>query len=306
MSTWRSFRRIAFLRSSASVRWGGLRPTTPGTIPSRVCTSTRCPTSTWGSQPPDWTTWRKPLSLTWLTRRAISSMWPTIAISGASPAPETRATVVPSLSVVTSSANASAASRHTRAGRPSCPGGPGAVSSLWSRSGTGTGERLAPLNGRLDGHRAVQRVGDEAVLVRGVHELAHALLARVAVHRDPRPQRDVGDPHRLLVLRHQRGRVVVVGHDVDARLCREVQEPQHLARGRGHQEQLLGVEDRGVALRLTGRHAQLLLGGRGRHRMRAVVALPAEAGRPRPVKPCLVAVPGDPWRIGACRTSSWC
>ncbi len=74
MSTWRSFSRIAFFRSSASVRWGGLRPTTPGTIPSRVCTSTRCPTSTWGSQPPDWTTWRKPLSLTWLTSRAISSM----------------------------------------------------------------------------------------------------------------------------------------------------------------------------------------------------------------------------------------
>ena len=57
-------------------------------------------------------------------------MCPTTAISGWSPAPFTRATVVPSLSVVTSSANPSAASRHTRAGMPSWPGGPGEVSSF--------------------------------------------------------------------------------------------------------------------------------------------------------------------------------
>src|SRR5215210_811078 len=120
-------------------------------------------------------------------------MWPTTAITGCSPRPFTRATVVPSVSVVTSSANASAASRHTRAGRPSWPGGPGAVSRSRSRSGAGIGERLAALDGCLDAHRAVEAVRDEAVLVRAIHELAHALLARVSAHGDARPQRHLRD-----------------------------------------------------------------------------------------------------------------
>ena len=42
----------AFLRSSSSSRWIGFLPTTPGTAPSRVSTSSRWPTSTTASQPP--------------------------------------------------------------------------------------------------------------------------------------------------------------------------------------------------------------------------------------------------------------
>src|SRR5215218_9620300 len=152
-------------------------------------------------------------------------MWPTTAISGLSPRPLTRATVVPSLSVVTSSANSSAASRHTRAGALSCPGGPGAVSRRWSSSGAGIRERLAALDGRLDRHRAVEGVRDEAVLVRGVDELVDALLARVPGHGDARAQRDLGDSDRFDVLGHERDGLVVVGHHVDARLRGQMQEP---------------------------------------------------------------------------------
>ena len=197
MSTCRSFSRIAFLRSSASVRCGGLRPTTPGRIPSRVNTCTRWPTSTCGSQPPDCTTCRKPLSLTWLTSRAISSICPTIASSGCSALPFTRATVVPSRSTETSSAKApSGLAPHAR-GLALVPGRAGGREQLKQKiREPPCAERLAPLDGGLDRHRAVEAVRDEAVLVRGVHELVHALLARVARHGDPRPQRDLGDPQR--------------------------------------------------------------------------------------------------------------
>src|SRR5215204_1226292 len=232
-------------------------------------------------------------------------MCPTTAINGLSPRPFTLATVVPSLSVVTSSANCSAASRHTRAGWRSCPGGPGAVRRRWSSSGAGIGERLAALDGRLDRHSAVEAVRDEAVLVRGVDELVDALRARVAHHRDARAQRDLRDAHRLKVLRHERYRVVVVGHHINPRLRREVEEPQHLARGGRHQEQLLGVEDGRVALRLTRRQPQLLLGGRRRDRVGAVVVVPAESGGAGPAKACLVTVSRDPWRIGACPARTW-
>src|SRR5829696_1556641 len=305
MSTCRSFSRIAFLRSSASVRCGGLRPTTPGTIPARVNSCTRWPTSTWGSQPPDCTTCRKPLSLTWLTSRAISSTWPTIASSGCSARPPTRATVVPRRSTETSSANPSAASRHTRAGSVSWPGGPGAVSNLSRRSGAAIAERLAVRDGGLDRYLAPQAVGDVAVLVRGVYELPDALLARVARHGDLRPQRDIGDPEWLVVLRHHPERVVFVAHYVDPSLRGEVQEEQHLARGCGHHEQLLGVEDARIPVRFAGGEAHLLLGGRRRGRVGAVVAIPARTGGAAPPQPSLVPVCAHRWRIEACPRGTW-
>ena len=47
-----------------------------------------------------------------------------------------------------------AASRHTRAGSLSWPGGPGAVSNLRRTSGAAIAERLAPYDGRIDGNLA--------------------------------------------------------------------------------------------------------------------------------------------------------
>src|SRR4029079_15857635 len=186
-------------------------------------------------------------------------MWPTTAISGWSPRPFTRATVVPSLSVVTSSANASAASRPTRAGSLSSPGGPGAVRRLRRSSEVAIGASLSPLHGRLDRHRAVQAVRDEAVVVRAVHELVDPLVAGIARDGDARAQRDLRNARGLAVHRHQRDRVVVIAHDVDPRLRGQVEEPQHLAGRRGHEEQLLRIEDRRIALRLAGRDLELLL-----------------------------------------------
>ena len=45
---------VTFLRSSGSMRWMGLRPTTPrsGSADSEACTSTRMPGSTAASTPP--------------------------------------------------------------------------------------------------------------------------------------------------------------------------------------------------------------------------------------------------------------
>ncbi len=45
---------VTFLRSSGSMRWMGLRPTTPrsGSTDSEACTSTRMPGSTAASTPP--------------------------------------------------------------------------------------------------------------------------------------------------------------------------------------------------------------------------------------------------------------
>ncbi len=80
---WRPFSSTTFLRWSGSSRWIGLRPTTPGTSPSRPRTSTRWPTRICGSQPPIGANQRKPFSSMWVTTRPISSMWPTTASSGA-------------------------------------------------------------------------------------------------------------------------------------------------------------------------------------------------------------------------------
>ena len=82
MSMCRPFSSTTFLRWSASSRWIGLRPTTPGTSPSLPRTSTRWPTRICGSQPPIGANQRKPFSSMWVTIRPISSMWPTTASSG--------------------------------------------------------------------------------------------------------------------------------------------------------------------------------------------------------------------------------
>ena len=83
--------------------------------------------------------WRKPWSSTWVTISPISSMWPTTASRGPSPAAATRATVEPTVSELTCAPKASAAARHTRVGAVSYPDGPGAVSSWRSGSGIATG-----------------------------------------------------------------------------------------------------------------------------------------------------------------------
>ncbi len=109
------FSSTTFLRWSASSRWIGLRPTTPGTGPVAPCTSTRWPTRICGSQPPIGANQRKPFSSMWVTTSPISSMWPTTASSGA-PSP-IRAIEEP-IPSVESVAN-EAASRQTEAAGPS-------------------------------------------------------------------------------------------------------------------------------------------------------------------------------------------
>ena len=61
----RSSSTAIFFCSSLS-RWTGLRPITPGTAPSRVCTSTRWPTRICASQPPIGRNQAKPFSSTWV------------------------------------------------------------------------------------------------------------------------------------------------------------------------------------------------------------------------------------------------
>ena len=53
---------VTFLRSSSSMRWMGLRPTTPRSTPLAVCTSTRMPGRMAASTPPSEATDRKPSS----------------------------------------------------------------------------------------------------------------------------------------------------------------------------------------------------------------------------------------------------
>ena len=95
----------------------GLRPTTPGTAPARVCTWTRWPIRIWASQPPIGAKYRKPFSSTWVITSPISSMCPTTAKSGAAPSAPIRAIEEPRASVL-SEAN-EAACRQTSLAGPS-------------------------------------------------------------------------------------------------------------------------------------------------------------------------------------------
>ena len=96
----------AFVRSSALMRWIGFLPTTPGTVPPRVASSTRWPISTCGSQPPTPVKRRKPPSSMCVTISPISSMWPTTATVAPPAVPGTRAVELPMTSPRTSSVNA--------------------------------------------------------------------------------------------------------------------------------------------------------------------------------------------------------
>ena len=55
MSMYMSFFSTSFLASSASIRCGGLAPSTPGTSPAEVLITTRCPSITWFHHPPSGT-----------------------------------------------------------------------------------------------------------------------------------------------------------------------------------------------------------------------------------------------------------
>ncbi len=113
---------------------------------------------------------------------------------------------------------------------------------------------------RLKGHVGVEAVRHEAVLVGGVERLSRrAPRSASPGDDDARPQL------RSHVMRtgcssvgmRSGGGVLVLNH-VDARLRGQMQEPQHLAGGGGHQQQLLGVQDRRVALALAGGQPHLL------------------------------------------------
>ena len=286
MSTCSPFSSTAFLRSSPSSTWIGLRPITPGTGPERVSTSTRWPTSTCGSQPPDPTTCRKPLSLDVAhEQRDLVD----VADHGQQ-------------RVVAASVHAGDGAAH----------GVGAhvVGELVGGLAPDGGGRLLVAGRAGGGQQALQQGGGAQVATSTVgwrviwavrllatkqcscavsNELANARLARVAGDHDARSQRDLGDADWFLVGGHEGGGRVVVLHHVDARLGGEVQEPQHLAGRGGHQQQLLRVEDRRVALALAGGDPDLLLGRGRRGDVRAVVVLPAEAGGARPAHACLVA-----------------
>src|SRR3954447_19513278 len=207
------------LRSSSRSRWMGLRPTTPGTAPSRVATETRWPTSTCGSQPPTPANHRKSLSSMWVRIRPISSMCPTTATVSPPPVPATRAVEEPSRSPSTS-VNAPAWRRQAAAGAPSYPEGPCAARRSRSRSGSAmkaeTLRRLAELSqyevqdpavpevqrllGRVDPDAA-----GELVVSRLDRHLARRLLARVERLGDP------GDRELLVALEAQGLRALAVG-----------------------------------------------------------------------------------------------
>ena len=86
MSIHRSVIFEAFSRSSALMRWIAFLPTTPATGPARPSKRTRCPTRTWGSQPPIAANERKPSSSTWTIIRPISSRCPVSITRGVPPA----------------------------------------------------------------------------------------------------------------------------------------------------------------------------------------------------------------------------
>src|SRR5205085_6531314 len=135
-SRWRSSSSTR-LRSSPGFGAGiHFRPTSAGTGPSRPSSVMRWPSRTCGFQPPSGRKKRYPSSETCVTTSPISSMCATRASNGPPPVPATRAREEPRASVETS-ANAAAASRHTRAGAASCPDGPGVASRSRSRSGSG-------------------------------------------------------------------------------------------------------------------------------------------------------------------------
>ena len=66
------------------------------------------------------------------------------------------------------------------------------------------------------------------------------------VYHDAGLQQDAGDTYRLVVVRHEAFRPVFVLHHVYLLLRREREEGEHLAGGDRHDQELLGVEERGV------------------------------------------------------------
>ena len=117
------------LRSSSSSWWIALRPITPRTVPPRVSSTIRWPTSWTGSHPPTWSNRRKPSSSMCVTWTPISSMWPTIASDGPSAMPATRAHEEPLTIDVDLGRERLAPRAPHRRGAVSWPDGPGVFNS---------------------------------------------------------------------------------------------------------------------------------------------------------------------------------
>ena len=140
---------VTFLRSSGSMRWMGLRPTTPrsGSKEFDACASTRMPGRMAASTPPTDDTDRKPSSEMYVTMRPISSMWADSMSDGATPVPDRRAWTEPMTSVWISSAVPARRSRTSSATAISVPVADG-VSSSCLRNFTRLFFINAPCSGR--------------------------------------------------------------------------------------------------------------------------------------------------------------
>src|SRR5919202_1773999 len=144
----------------------------------------------------------------WVTTRPISSMWPISASRGPPAVPGTRATDDPSVSLETA-AKAAAASRHTVAGAPSWPEGPGALSSPRRTSGIATSVR----------EQLAEHVGQDSAVAEVL-----GLLGGVDAH--PAGELDVVGAHPELA-----GPAAVEAGDLEGLASREPERVHRVAGG---------------------------------------------------------------------------
>src|SRR5450759_2004227 len=116
---------------------------------------------------------------------------------------------------------------------------------------------VSDAHARVAGDGKIDRVGDEAMLVRLVVQPLGQ--RRVAALRDDdlRPQADLGEAHLAIVQLHGAAGVVRVGNDVHARARRFREVGEHMAGRKRNHQQVFGVMARRVAMKhLIGRTRQ--------------------------------------------------
>ena len=75
----------------------------------------------------------------------------------------------------------------------------------------------------------LQAVGDVALPVRHLHQMANPLFTHRGRQGDSRSQRDPRDSNRQIVLRHLPHRVILIADDVEAGSGRNREEGEQLA-----------------------------------------------------------------------------
>jgi hypothetical protein len=119
--------------------------------------------------------------------------------------------------------------------------------------------------------------------VRRLHEASRAVEVGAGGEDDPRPQHDPGQARGTIVLGHHPFGLIGVGPDVEPGPRRDGEEREELARRRGDDEELLGIEALAVAAegRIAGER-ELVTGRRRRRAVPAGIDVVAAGGRPRP------------------------